>query len=103
MDTESNSPTKEGWQIITRGERKSIPTQRYEPLTGKTVTWNVTATEVDMEIERVSQAGYYDYDVFNITDQDKITLASVQHRMYLRQPMLAQVWEVVLRTIRSFK
>ncbi len=59
------------------------------------------ATDVDVEIKRVSQAGYYDYAVFNITDQDKITLVSVQHRMYLRQPMLAQVWEVVSRTLRS--
>jgi len=40
----------------------------------------VTATDVDVEIERVPQTGYY--DVFNITDQDEITLASVHHRMY---------------------
>jgi len=38
------------------------------------------ATDVDVEIKRVSQAGYY--DVFNITDQDEITLASIHHRMY---------------------
>jgi len=80
VDTESNSPTKEGWQIITRGGQKSILTQRYEPSTGKTVTWNVMATDVDVEIERVSQAGYC--DICNITDQDEITLASVHHRMY---------------------
>ena len=40
----------------------------------------MTATDVDVEIKRESQAGYY--DVFNITDQDKITLASIQHRIY---------------------
>ena len=40
----------------------------------------MTATDVDVEIKRESQAGYY--DVFNITDQDEITLASIQHRMY---------------------
>ena len=49
-------------------------------MTGKSITWNVIATDLDVEIERTSQAGYY--DVFNITDQDKITLASIQHRMY---------------------
>ncbi len=27
MDMESNSPTKEGWEIVTRGGRKSILTQ----------------------------------------------------------------------------
>ena len=57
MDTESNSPTKEGWQIVTKGVRKSIPTQRYEPSTGKTVALNLTATDVDGEIKRVSQTG----------------------------------------------
>ena len=72
--------TKEGWEIVTRGGRKRIPTQRYEPTTGKIITWNVTATDVDVEIERESQAGYY--NVFNITDQDEITLASIQHSMY---------------------
>jgi len=40
----------------------------------------VTATDVDVEIERVSQARHY--DLFNITDQDEITLAWVHHRMY---------------------
>ena len=35
---------------------------------------------MDVEIERVSQTGYY--DVFNIADQDEITLTSVHHRMY---------------------
>ena len=55
-------------------------TQRYEPSAGKTITWNVTATDVDVEIERESQARYN--DVFNITDQDEITIASIQHRMY---------------------
>jgi len=35
VNTKSNSPTKEGWQIVMRGGPKSIPTQRYEPPTGK--------------------------------------------------------------------
>jgi hypothetical protein len=57
-------------------------------LTGKTVTWNVTATEVDLDIKKVSQdiekvlqAGYY--NIFIITDQDEISLASLHHKMYL--------------------
>jgi hypothetical protein len=39
----SNSSNKEGWEIVTTNHgQKSIPTGRYNPLTGKTVTWNVT-------------------------------------------------------------
>jgi hypothetical protein len=35
----------------------------------------VTATDVDLDIEKVSQAGYY--DIFNVVDQNEITLTSV--------------------------
>jgi hypothetical protein len=42
--------------------------------------WNVTATDVDQDIEIVPQAGHY--DIFNIVDQDKITLTLVHHNMY---------------------
>jgi hypothetical protein len=73
----------EGWEIITtkRGQ-KSNPTGRYGPLSGKTVTWNVTATEVDQDIEKVSQARHY--NIFNLVDQDEITLTSVHHKMYFK-------------------
>jgi hypothetical protein len=75
------SSNKEGWEIVTtKHGQKSIPTGRYNPLSGKTVTWNVTATEVDQDIEKVSQARHY--DIFNIVDQDEITLTLVHHKMY---------------------
>jgi hypothetical protein len=35
---------------------------------------------VDQAIEEVSQAAYY--NIFNIVDQDEITLTSVHHNMY---------------------
>jgi hypothetical protein len=51
-------------------------------LSGKTVTWNVTATDVDQDIEKVSQARHD--DIFNIVDQDETTLISVHHNMYFK-------------------
>jgi hypothetical protein len=42
----------------------------------------VTATEVDQDIEKVSQARHY--DIFNVIDQDEITLTSVHHKMYFK-------------------
>jgi hypothetical protein len=52
MDTEThetpNSSNKEGWEIVTtKHVQKIILAGRYNPLTGKTVTWNVTVTDVD--------------------------------------------------------
>ncbi len=44
--------------------------------------WNVTATDVDQDIEKVSQAGHY--DIFNVVDQDEITLTSVHNNMYFK-------------------
>ena len=75
-----NSSSKEGWvTVTTKKGRKSIPTGGYDPASGKTVKWNVTATDVDLDIEKVSQAVYY--DIFNVVDQDEITLTSVHHNM----------------------
>jgi hypothetical protein len=37
---------------------------------------------VDQAIEKVSQAGYY--NIFNIVDQDEITLRLVHHNMYFK-------------------
>ena len=45
------------------------------------VTWDVTATDVGVEIKKVSQTGYY--DVFNIFYPKEITLASVHHKMHV--------------------
>jgi hypothetical protein len=86
-DTEThetpNSSNKEGWEIVTikRGQ-KGVLTGRYNPSSGKTVTWNVTATEVDQDNEKVSQARHY--DIFNVVDQDEITLTLVDHNMYFK-------------------
>ncbi len=55
---------------------------RNNPSAGKTVTWNMTATDVDQDIEKVSQATHY--DIFNIVDQDEITLTSVHHNIYFQ-------------------
>ena len=55
---------------------------RYNPSTGKTVTWNVSAADVDQDIEKVSQARHY--NIFNLVDQDEITLTSVHHKMYFK-------------------
>ncbi len=53
---------------------------RYDPLTGKTVTMNVIATDVDQDLKKVLQAGHY--NIFNTIDQDVITLTMVNHNMY---------------------
>jgi hypothetical protein len=44
--------------------------------------WNVTVTDVDQDIEKVSQAGHY--NIFNFVDQDEITLTLVHHNMYFK-------------------
>jgi hypothetical protein len=91
VDTETheapNFSNKEGWEIITtKHGRKSFLMGRYDP-SGKTVSRNVTATEVDQDIEKVSQAGHY--DIFNVVDQDEITLTSVHHNMYFEVASVA--------------
>ncbi len=40
----------------------------------------MTATDVNQDIEKVSQAGHY--NIFNVIDQDEIALTSVHHNMY---------------------
>jgi hypothetical protein len=48
----TDSPSKEGWvTVTTKKGRQSIPPGRYDPATGKTVSWNVTASEVDVATE----------------------------------------------------
>ncbi len=51
--------------------RQSIPPGRYDPTTGKTVSWNVTESEVDVETVETGEdalvvKGYY--DIFNVVD-----------------------------------
>ena len=57
--------------------RQSIPPGRYDPATGKTVSWNVTASEVDVATETVKETGYYDQ--FNIVDPDEVSLLAMHH------------------------
>jgi hypothetical protein len=40
----------------------------------------LTATDVDQNIEKLSQAGHY--DIFNVVDQDETTLTLMHHNMY---------------------
>ena len=71
-------PSKEGWvTVTTKKGRQSIPPGRYDPATGKTVSWNVTASEVDVATETVKETGYYDQ--FNIVDPDEVSLLAMHH------------------------
>jgi len=78
----TDSPSKEGWMTITMKKgRQSIPPGRYDPATGKTVSWNVTASEVDVATETealvVKDTGYY--DMFNVVDLDEVSLLAMHH------------------------
>ncbi len=42
----------------------------------------MTATDVGQDIEKVSQARHC--NIFNVVDQDEITLTSVHHNMYFK-------------------
>jgi hypothetical protein len=78
-----DSPSKKGWMTVTMKKwRQSIPPGRYDPTTGKTVSWNVTGSEVDVEtVETGEDAlvvnGYY--DKFNIVDLSEIALLAMHH------------------------
>jgi len=61
--TKTDSLRKEGWvTVTTKKGRQSIPPGRYDPATGKTVSWNVAASEVDVTTETeallVKETGY---------------------------------------------
>ena len=78
----TDSPSREGWMTVTMKKgRQSIPPGRYDPATGKTVSWNVTASEVDVATETealvVKDAGYY--DMFNVVDLDEVLLLAMHH------------------------
>jgi len=71
----TDSPSKEGWMTVTtKKRRQSIPPGHYDPATGKTVSWNVTASE---EALVVKDAGYY--DMFNVVDLDEVSLLAMHH------------------------
>ncbi len=78
-----DSPNKEGWMTVTTKKgRQSIPPGHYDPASGKTVSWNVTAAEVDVEtVETETEAlvvqGYY--DIFNVVDLSEIALLAMHH------------------------
>jgi hypothetical protein len=80
----TDSPSKEGWVAVTMKKgRQSIPPGRYDPATGKTVSWNVTASKVDVETETESKAvketGYC--DMFNVVDSNEVALLAMHHRL----------------------
>ncbi len=75
-----DSQSKEGWvTVTTKKGRQSISPGHYDPATKKTVSWNVTASEVDVEteIESLMVQGYY--DIFNIVDLNEIALLAMHH------------------------
>jgi hypothetical protein len=75
------SSSKEGWvTVTTRKGRQVTPTCWYDPATGKTVMWNVMATEVDIDVKKTADTGYY--DIFNVTDHDEITTIAVNHNFF---------------------
>ncbi len=67
--------------VTTKKGRHSIPPARYDPATGKTVSWNVTASEVDVETKTksivVKETGYY--DMFNVVDLNEVVLLAMHH------------------------
>jgi hypothetical protein len=77
----TDSPSKEIWvTVTTKKGRQSIPPGCYDPATGKTVSWNVTAADVDVETETeavVKETGYY--DMFNVVVLTEVTLLAMHH------------------------
>ena len=78
----TDSPSKEGLvDVTTKKGRQSIPPGRYDPATGMTVSWNVTAADVDVETETearvVKETAYY--DMFNVVDLTEVVLLAMHH------------------------
>jgi hypothetical protein len=75
------SSSKEGWVTVTmRKVRQVTLTSRYDPATEKMVAWNVMATEVDIDVKKTVDMGYY--DILNVTDHDEITIIAVNHNLF---------------------
>ncbi len=60
--------------VTTKKGMQSILPDHYEPATGKTVSWNVTASEVDVETETEALVAQGYYDLFNVVDLSEIAL-----------------------------
>jgi hypothetical protein len=78
----TDSLSKEGWVTVTTKKGwQSIPPGRYDPATGKTVSWNVAASKVDVATETeallVKETGYYNQ--FNVVDLDEVSLVAMHH------------------------
>ena len=67
--------------VTTKKGRQRIPPGRYDPATGKTVSWTVTASKVNVETETESKIvkaiGYY--DMFNVVDSYEVALLAMHH------------------------
>jgi hypothetical protein len=95
------SSSKEGWvTVIMRKGRQVTPTCWYDPATGKMVTWNVTAIEVDIDVKKTVDTGYY--DIFNVTDHDEITTIAVNHNLFFEFAIMQQAWVVGLLIPKNF-
>jgi hypothetical protein len=69
--------------VTTKKGRQSIPSGHYDLASGKTVSWNVTASEVDVEtVETETEAlvvqGYY-FDIFNVVGLSEVALLAMHH------------------------
>ncbi len=75
-----DSPSKERWvTVTTKKGRQSITPGHYDPATGETVLWNVTALEVDIETETEALVVQGYYDIFNIVVVREIALLVMHH------------------------
>jgi hypothetical protein len=80
-----DSSSKEGWMTVTTKKgRQSIPPGHSDPATEKTVSWNVTASEVDVETVETGEdtlvvKGYY--DIFSIVYLSEIALLMMHHML----------------------
>jgi hypothetical protein len=76
-----DSPSKEGWvTVTTKKGRQSIPPDHYGLATGTTVSWNVTASEVDIETETEALVAQGYYDIFNLVNVSEIALLAMHHK-----------------------
>jgi hypothetical protein len=74
------SPSKEGWvTVTTKKGRQSIPHGHYDPATGKTESWNVTALKNDFGTETGALVVQGYYDIFNVMDLSEIALLAMHH------------------------
>jgi hypothetical protein len=70
-----------GWvTVTTKRGRQVTPPGRYDPATGKTVTWSVTAAEVDVESKKTAATTGY-YDIFTVIDSAEITTIAINHNL----------------------